>query len=295
MRLLIYLFGFLAVIAHVQAGEWVNIGIVSNTVPGHICDIVVSSGGHNDIDCPETNPEITASGVISATGISVTGAISTTSLFVNGTEITGGSGGGSINFEDFAEQSPDPANPAADTMRVFARDDGSGNTELVAVDSAGNEYKLNSPPGEQSGGEKSTTSGSSVSWTGLPDDVKKIIISFRNVSLNGSNNMLIQIGDSSGFETSGYSSYSKYDGGSAVSSINGFVIRTGSSPISLVGHAIILKIGSNEWSFSHMSNLNGSSFTNGAGVKTLSGTLDRVRILPDGSNFFDQGSAGILY
>ena len=80
------------------------------------------------------------------TTLEVGGTISTSSLFVNGTEITGGgSGGGSINFEDFAEQSPDPANPAADTMRLFARDDGSGNTELVAVDSTGSEFYISSP------------------------------------------------------------------------------------------------------------------------------------------------------
>jgi len=80
-------------VAGAHAGEWVNLGTTSNTVADHICDVVISPGGYPDIDCPETNPEITASGVISATGISVTGAISTTSLFVNGTPLSAVSSG----------------------------------------------------------------------------------------------------------------------------------------------------------------------------------------------------------
>jgi len=80
---------YLSVVAATgHAGEWANIATSSNTVPGHICDVNTSPLGNYDIDCPETNPEITASGVISATGISVTGAISTTSLFVNGTPLS---------------------------------------------------------------------------------------------------------------------------------------------------------------------------------------------------------------
>jgi len=80
--------GFFLVVGHAHAGEWANIATSSNTVPGHICDVNTSPQGNYDIDCPETNPEITASGIISATGISVTGAISTTTLFVNGTPLS---------------------------------------------------------------------------------------------------------------------------------------------------------------------------------------------------------------
>jgi len=88
VRKKLFLASILSVVAATgHAGEWVNLGTVSNTVAGHICDVVISPGGYPDIDCPEGNPEITASGVISATGISVTGAISTTSLFISGAHI----------------------------------------------------------------------------------------------------------------------------------------------------------------------------------------------------------------
>ena len=82
------IFSFVAVGAY--AGEWANLGTTSTTEPAHLCDIVVSPGGHHDIDCSGNNPEIIANGAISATGIS------TTSLFVNGTEITGSGGGSGI-------------------------------------------------------------------------------------------------------------------------------------------------------------------------------------------------------
>jgi len=94
MRTLWIFISVFLVFGKVYAGEWANIATSSNTVPGHICDVNISPLGNYDIDCPETNPEIIASGVISATGISVTGTISTTSLTVNGAAVTGGGGSG---------------------------------------------------------------------------------------------------------------------------------------------------------------------------------------------------------
>jgi len=86
--------GCLLVFGQAHAGEWANMATYDKMVEGHMCDVSISPRGFTDIDCPETNPEVTASGIISATGISVTGAISTSSLFVNGTEVLGSGGGG---------------------------------------------------------------------------------------------------------------------------------------------------------------------------------------------------------
>lgn len=81
MRFLLCLLGFLAIFSQVHAGQWVNLGTMSTTVPNHMCSIVETNSGsntYNDIYCPATNPEIIAGGAISASGIS------TTSLFVTG-------------------------------------------------------------------------------------------------------------------------------------------------------------------------------------------------------------------
>jgi len=79
--------GFFLVVGQAQAGEWANMATYDKMVEGHICDVSISPGGFTDVDCPETNPEILADGTISATGISVTGAISTSSLSVAGKQI----------------------------------------------------------------------------------------------------------------------------------------------------------------------------------------------------------------
>ena len=49
-----------------------------------------------------------------------------------------------------------------------------------------------------------TTSGTSITFTGLPSGVKRITILLNGVSTNGTGEKLITIGDSGGLETSGY-------------------------------------------------------------------------------------------
>ena len=86
MRLLFCFLGLLAVVSGAHAGQWVDLGTMSTTVPNHMCSIVETTSGsntYNDINCSATNPEIIAGGAISASGIS------TTSLFVDGIEVKG--------------------------------------------------------------------------------------------------------------------------------------------------------------------------------------------------------------
>ena len=49
-----------------------------------------------------------------------------------------------------------------------------------------------------------TTSGTSVTFTGLPSGIKRITVLLNGVSTNGTGEKLITIGDSGGLETSGY-------------------------------------------------------------------------------------------
>jgi len=84
MRTLWIFLGFFLVFGQAHAG-WVPVATVNEKTPGHLCDV---DDNGLDLFCGDSNPEIIANGAISATGIS------TTSLFVNGTEITGSGGGG---------------------------------------------------------------------------------------------------------------------------------------------------------------------------------------------------------
>ena len=74
--------------------DWVPVATVSETTTGHLCDV---DDNGLDLYCSTGNPELLTGGVISATGISVTGAISTSELWVNGVSITGGGGASSLD------------------------------------------------------------------------------------------------------------------------------------------------------------------------------------------------------
>ena len=60
-----------------------------------------------------------------------------------------------------------------------------------------------------------TTSGTSVDFTDVPANVRRITLMFDQISFDTSTNWQIQLGDSAGFETSGYyasNGYAFYNG-----------------------------------------------------------------------------------
>jgi hypothetical protein len=149
-----------------------------------------------------------------------------------------------------------------------------------------------------------STSGTSIDFTGLPAWVKKITVMFQNLSAAGVNSrLLIQLGDSGGIENTGYLStgaYSNGGAGSANSATTGYVLDNGGGQPSLfvTGTAVITLLDSstNLWVATHMAELTVGYTMFGGGRKTLSGTLDRVRITSvNGTNTFDSGSINILY
>src|SRR5690606_27685182 len=50
-----------------------------------------------------------------------------------------------------------------------------------------------------------TASGTSVEFTSIPSWVKRITINYVGVSTSGTSDLIVQLGDSGGYETSGYS------------------------------------------------------------------------------------------
>jgi hypothetical protein len=149
-----------------------------------------------------------------------------------------------------------------------------------------------------------STSGTSIDFTGLPAWVKRITVMFSGVSTNGSSLVQIQLGDSGGIETTGYNSGAVIQASATLYTGNvttGFVtgVSGGSAANSLrYGTYIITTLGSNIWA--GQGNIHESTaYTLGAqcaGAKTLSDTLDRVRITTvNGTDTFDAGSVNILY
>jgi hypothetical protein len=140
-----------------------------------------------------------------------------------------------------------------------------------------------------------TTSGTSVDFTSIPSTVKRITVMFDAVSNSGGDEYIIQIGDAGGIETTGYVSQSS-DRGADQTATNGFVISRGNSSSSInYGTIIINNLSGNIWSsFGNFSR--GSTVASSTGSKTLSATLDRIRITTiSGVNTFDAGSVNIMY
>jgi hypothetical protein len=154
---------------------------------------------------------------------------------------------------------------------------------------------------------KASTSGTSIDFTGIPSWVKRITVMFDDVSTNGSSIPAIQIGDSGGVETTGYSgqgnSFTKSSGAinivTTTANTIGFNLSstiTTSASATLSGTATITNFSGNVWVFNSFNSQGDGSSGAGTGVKTLSATLNQVRITTvNGTDTFDAGSINILY
>ena len=147
---------------------------------------------------------------------------------------------------------------------------------------------------------QNSTSGTSIDFTGIPSWVKRVTVMFDGVSTNGTSNLLVRIGDLDGIETTGYaaSSVSLSDGISPTASTYAAGFGVISTTASNVNHGsfVLNLLGANTWTFSGaIGRSNGASVVTSAGSKTLSATLDRIRITTvNGTDTFDAGTINIL-
>ena len=145
---------------------------------------------------------------------------------------------------------------------------------------------------------QASTSGTSIDFTSIPSWAKKITVLFNEVSTNGTNHILIQLGSGS-VETTGYTSVGSALPNSAVvstvSSTAGYLVFTTAASNVVSGHVILTLISGNIWIGSVNGKVNATSSIAGGGSKTTSGTIDRVRITTaGGTDTFDAGSVNIL-
>jgi hypothetical protein len=144
-----------------------------------------------------------------------------------------------------------------------------------------------------------STSGTSIDFTSIPSTVKRITVIFNGVSTNGGSALLVRIGDSGGIETTSYISTNGYTGTATgqSSSTSGFLWMQNNADTIGTGHALLTNISGNTWIFSSVvGRTNDNYIMLGGGTKTLSDTLDRVRLTAtNGTDTFDAGSINILY
>jgi hypothetical protein len=148
---------------------------------------------------------------------------------------------------------------------------------------------------------QNSTSGTSIDFTSIPSWVKKITVMFDGVSTSGTSPVRIQLGDSGGIENTGYAGSSDFIlTGANVSTFSaGFDISDNHAAANTLcgSTAISLLNGStNTWAANWIYGLsNTAGLYLGAGTKSLSATLDRVRITTvNGTDTFDAGSINLL-
>lgn len=195
-----------------------------------------------------------------------------------------------------------------DTAMIFGTHNAAGGTSAVermrisssgiVTGSAGNLMLV-------SGTAQNTTSGTSIDFTGIPSWVKRITVMLSGVSTNGTSGLQIQLGDSGGVETSSYSVNTAIVRGAyvgvagAATAATGFVLQIAvvNTSDTVSGHLVLTNLSGNIWIGSGTVGAGTAENTFMiAGTKTLSATLDRVRLTTvNGTDTFDAGTINILY
>ena len=152
---------------------------------------------------------------------------------------------------------------------------------------------------------QSPTSGTTVDFTGIPNNVKVVYLTIDSLARSSYDWLIVQLGDSGGFETSGYTSAVDYPG-----SGNAFYANTAMDDN---GHKIfyqatahsglvqLMRVGTDQtkWIMTSRCHAVGGSVsysTYSACTKTLSAALTQLRITSKaGSVTFSSGSINILY
>ena len=168
-------------------------------------------------------------------------------------------------------------------------------SSLYHTDDAGTDFRIN---GITVGTETASTSGTAIDFTGIPAGVKKIVIMCEICSTNSTSDLLIQIGDGDGIEASGYEGVVEANG--TLTAFGAGYIFYDAPSASTVWSGVInlyLKDASNNtWGETGLCHNGASNAVHvGTGFKSLTATLDRVRITSASGDTFDAGSINIQY
>ncbi|QZA71260.1 major tropism determinant protein [Pseudomonas phage AH02] len=145
-----------------------------------------------------------------------------------------------------------------------------------------------------------TTSGTAIDFTGIPAGVNRVTLMLQGCSTSGTSPLIVQIGSGS-IDTSGYlgSTIVGIAGPSAaVNYTSGIVLESAPAASSVFHGALTFtRFSGNDWVFGGAigtSNTPRAGYP--AGSKTLTGSIDRVRITTSGgTDTFDLGNANIAW
>lgn len=148
------------------------------------------------------------------------------------------------------------------------------------------------------GASVATTSGTSVDITGIPAGTKQITVMLNGVSTNGTSPLIVQIGDAGGIESTGYN-VEVFNAASTNHISSAFKITLAIIDANTYGGSLILNLqesSSFTWvAQGFIADNSNAGFASG-GFKSLSATLDRVRLTTQGgTDTFDAGNISISY
>lgn len=148
------------------------------------------------------------------------------------------------------------------------------------------------------GTAQASTSGTAITFTGIPSWVKSIRVMFSGVSMSTTGIVYMRLGTSSGNATTGYLGASMYINTATATQASTYWPLDGTSlGAGATRHGIITvsNVTGNTWVMSGgLSNSNDTGVSSTNGGITLSGTLDRLAI-ETSAGTFDAGSINILY
>lgn len=142
------------------------------------------------------------------------------------------------------------------------------------------------------------TTNKEIDFTDIPSWVKRITVIFSGVSTSGTAIPQIQLGDSGGIETTGYTG-TAYLSNTLNSNMSTGLLTAASHSAAYVrsGHVVLTLISGTTWVATGMSGReDAADVTVMGGRKTLSDTLTQVRITTvGGTDNFDAGTINIIY
>lgn len=141
-----------------------------------------------------------------------------------------------------------------------------------------------------------STSGTAIDFTGIPSWAKRVTVMLNGVSISGTTTFLMQLGDSGGVETTGYIG-SGESNNTYLNPTNGFALSgTTAATQPWYGSLVLTNITGNSWVLSGFISSPTNRVGCSAGSKTLSDSLDRIRITTaSGTDTFGAGTINISY
>lgn len=149
-----------------------------------------------------------------------------------------------------------------------------------------------------------STSGTSITFTGLPSWVKRITIEFQGVSTSGGSNMIVQLGTGATptYTTSGYigARATIFNANVTTAAVysTGFLLGDAFA-ITYVLHGVMVisSLTGNTWIENHNTSRSDVAMSGtGAGSIALGAALTAVRVTTvNGTDTFDAGNINILY